>query len=51
MDVLIAGEKYHGKLKIDSRLLKEVTESDRQINMFINEIHIVVGIGIFLNPR
>lgn len=46
MGSLIAGSKYRGEF--ESRLknvLKEVTESDGQIVLFIDELHTVVGTG------
>lgn len=46
MGLLIAGAKYQGEF--EERLqavLKEVTESERGIILFIDEIHIVLGAG------
>ncbi|KAF5757304.1 putative P-loop containing nucleoside triphosphate hydrolase [Helianthus annuus] len=47
MGALIAGAKYHGEFEDRLKaVFKEVTESDGQITLFIDEIHIVVGAGI-----
>ncbi|KAG5568798.1 hypothetical protein H5410_064180 [Solanum commersonii] len=44
MGALIAGAKYHGEFEDRFKaLLKEVTESERQIILFIDEIDTVVG--------
>ena len=47
MGALIAGAKYRGEFgdRLKS-VLKEVTDSDSQIILFIDEIHTVVGAGI-----
>ncbi|CAM9110882.1 unnamed protein product [Laminaria digitata] len=48
MGALIAGAKYRGEFeeRLKARaVLKEVTESEGQIVMFIDEIHTVVGAG------
>ncbi|KAJ0637803.1 putative ATPase, AAA-type, core, P-loop containing nucleoside triphosphate hydrolase [Helianthus annuus] len=46
MGALIAGAKYHGEFEDRLKaVFKEVTESDGQITLFIDEIHIVVGAG------
>ena len=46
MGSLIAGAKYRGEFEDRLRsVLKEVTESEGQIVMFIDEVHTVVGAG------
>ncbi|XP_059451332.1 chaperone protein ClpB3, chloroplastic-like, partial [Corylus avellana] len=46
MGSLIAGAKYRGEFEDRLKaVLKEVTESDGQIVLFIDEIHTVVGAG------
>ncbi|MGJ3248346.1 MAG: ATP-dependent chaperone ClpB [Elainellaceae cyanobacterium] len=46
MGSLIAGAKYRGEFEDRLRsVLKEVTESDGQIVLFIDELHTVVGAG------
>jgi ATP-dependent Clp protease ATP-binding subunit ClpB len=46
MGSLIAGAKYRGEFEERLRaVLKEVTESDGQIVLFIDELHTVVGAG------
>ncbi|KAH1038466.1 hypothetical protein J1N35_040209 [Gossypium stocksii] len=46
MGALIAGAKYRGEFEDRLKaVLKEVTESDGQIILFIDEIHTVVGAG------
>jgi len=46
MGALIAGAKYRGEFEERLKaVLKEVTESDGNIIMFIDEIHTVVGAG------
>jgi ATP-dependent Clp protease ATP-binding subunit ClpB len=46
MGSLIAGAKYRGEFEERLRnVLKEVTESDGQIILFIDEVHTVVGAG------
>ncbi|MCC0177154.1 ATP-dependent chaperone ClpB [Waterburya agarophytonicola K14] len=46
MGSLIAGAKYRGEFEERLRaVLKEVTESDGQIVLFIDEVHTVVGAG------
>lgn len=48
MGALIAGAKYRGEFEDRLKaVLKEVTESDGQIVLFIDEIHTVVGAGKF----
>lgn len=48
MGALIAGAKYRGEFEDRLKaVLKEVTESDGQIILFIDEIHTVVGAGIY----
>jgi ATP-dependent Clp protease ATP-binding subunit ClpB len=46
MGSLIAGAKYRGEFE---DVLREVTESDGQIVLFIDEIHTVVGAGDMLS--
>lgn len=49
MGALIAGAKYRGEFEDRLKaVLKEVTESEGQIILFIDEIHTVVGAGMFL---
>lgn len=46
MGALIAGAKYRGEFEDRLKaVLKEVTESEGQIILFIDEIHTVVGAG------
>ena len=46
MGSLIAGAKYRGEFEARLRsVLKEVTQSEGQIVMFIDEVHTVVGAG------
>ncbi|MCO5600192.1 hypothetical protein L7F22_054300 [Adiantum nelumboides] len=46
MGALIAGSKYRGEFEDRLKaVLKEVTDSDGQIILFIDEIHTVVGAG------
>lgn len=46
MGSLIAGAKYRGEFEDRLKaVLKEVTESDGQTVLFIDEIHTVVGAG------
>jgi len=46
MGALVAGAKYRGEFEERLKaVLKEVTDSDGQIIMFIDEIHTVVGAG------
>lgn len=46
MGALIAGAKYRGEFEDRLRaVLREVTESDGQIVLFIDELHTVVGAG------
>jgi ATP-dependent Clp protease ATP-binding subunit ClpB len=50
MGSLIAGAKYRGEFEDRLKaVLKEVTESDGQIVLFIDEIHTVVGAGDMLS--
>ncbi|KAA0060312.1 chaperone protein ClpB3 [Cucumis melo var. makuwa] len=50
MGALIAGAKYRGEFEDRLKaVLKEVTESDGQIILFIDEIHTVVGAGSATN--
>lgn len=47
MGALIAGAKYRGEFEDRLKaVLKEVTESEGQTILFIDEIHTVVGAGI-----
>ena len=49
MGALIAGAKYRGEFEDRLKaVLKEVTESDGQTILFIDEIHTVVGAGNWL---
>ena len=49
MGALIAGAKYRGEFEDRLKaVLKEVTDSDGQIILFIDEIHTVVGAGKML---
>lgn len=49
MGALIAGAKYRGEFEDRLKaVLKEVTDSDGQIILFIDEIHTVVGAGTAL---
>jgi ATP-dependent Clp protease ATP-binding subunit ClpB len=46
MGALIAGAKFRGEFEDRLKaVLKEVTESDGRIILFIDELHLVVGIG------
>ena len=46
MGALIAGAKYRGEFEDRLKaVLKEVTDSDGQIILFIDELHLVVGTG------
>lgn len=46
MGALIAGAKYRGEFEDRLKaVLREVTESDGQTILFIDEIHTVVGAG------
>ena len=46
MGALIAGAKYRGEFEERLKaVLKEVSESDGQIILFIDEIHTIVGVG------
>ncbi len=48
MGALIAGAKYRGEFEDRLKaVLKEVTDSDGQIILFIDEIHTVVGAGTY----
>lgn len=50
MGALIAGAKFRGEFEDRLKsVLKEVTDSDGQIILFIDEIHTVVGAGIHCN--
>jgi len=47
MGALIAGAKYRGEFEDRLKaVLKEVTDSEGQIILFIDEIHTVVGAGM-----
>lgn len=51
MGALIAGAKFRGEFEDRLKaVLKEVTESDGQIILFIDEIHTVVGAGNTNHP-
>lgn len=46
MGALIAGAKFRGEFEDRLKaVLKEVTDSDGEIVLFIDEIHTVVGAG------
>lgn len=46
MGALIAGAKYRGEFEDRLKaVLREVTDSEGQIVLFIDEIHTVVGAG------
>ncbi len=47
MGALVAGAKYRGEFeeRLKAVLKKEVKESDGNIIMFIDEIHMIVGAG------
>jgi ATP-dependent Clp protease ATP-binding subunit ClpB len=48
MGALLAGSKYRGDFEERLKaVLKEVTASNGQIILFIDEIHTVVGAGIY----
>lgn len=48
MGALIAGAKFRGEFEDRLKaVLKEVTDSDGQIILFIDEIHTVVGAGSY----
>lgn len=48
MGALLAGAKYRGDFEERLKsVLKEVTASNGQIILFIDEIHTVVGAGLF----
>lgn len=48
MGSLVAGAKYRGDFEERLKaVLKEVTASNGQIILFIDEIHTVVGAGLF----
>ena len=50
MGALIAGAKFRGEFEDRLKaVLKEVTESDGQTILFIDEIHTVVGAGDLLS--
>ena len=50
MGALIAGAKYRGEFEDRLKaVLKEVTDSEGQIILFIDEIHTVVGAGMQSN--
>ena len=49
MGALLAGSKYRGDFEERLKaVLKEVTASNGQIILFIDEIHTVVGAGTYL---
>jgi ATP-dependent Clp protease ATP-binding subunit ClpA len=49
MGALIAGAKYRGEFEDRLKaVLKEVTDSDGQTILFIDEIHTVVGAGNYM---
>ena len=49
MGALIAGAKYRGEFEDRLKaVLKEVTDSDGQTVLFIDEIHTVVGAGNYM---
>lgn len=49
MGALIAGAKYRGEFEDRLKaVLKEVTDSEGQIVLFIDEIHTVVGAGMII---
>lgn len=51
MGSLIAGAKFRGDFEERLKaVLKEVTASNGQIVLFIDEIHTVVGAGQYLVP-
>ncbi|OEL18881.1 Chaperone protein ClpB2, chloroplastic [Dichanthelium oligosanthes] len=51
MGALIAGAKYRGEFEDRLKaVLKEVTDSDGQTILFIDEIHTVVGAGNYMAP-
>lgn len=48
MGALLAGAKYRGEFEERLKaVLKEVTASNGQIILFIDEIHTVVGAGLY----
>jgi ATP-dependent Clp protease ATP-binding subunit ClpA len=50
MGALIAGAKYRGEFEDRLKaVLKEVTDSDGQTILFIDEIHTVVGAGNYIH--
>lgn len=52
MGALIAGAKYRGEFEDRLKaVLKEVTDSDGHIVLFIDEIHTVVGAGTAIVSR
>lgn len=52
MGALIAGAKYRGEFEDRLKaVLKEVTDSDGHIVLFIDEIHTVVGAGTAVVSR
>ena len=49
MGALLAGSKYRGEFEERLKaVLKEVTASNGQIILFIDEIHTVVGAGMYV---